>query len=139
MRFLLLSSRLIRILVLFILDNLALFISLAFVVVIEQKAKKKLMWLACLFISIALVSLSFIVVDKEDMWLAICAMCYCVVLHRRNSQRFSTKRNACTLMRLSLVSTVNGLKANLKFLTQQVFSKESKNEYKKKKESDYFT
>ncbi|KAH0861955.1 hypothetical protein HID58_079166 [Brassica napus] len=96
-------------LVFFIFDSLALFISLAVVVVqtsvvvIEQKAKKKLvfvinklMWLACLFISIAFVSLSFIVVGKEDMWLAICAtviggtimlttigvMCYCVVMHR---------------------------------------------------------
>ncbi|KAJ4867446.1 Ankyrin repeat family protein [Raphanus sativus] len=96
-------------LVFFIFDSLALFISLAVVVVqtsvvvIEQKAKKKLvfvinklMWLACLFISIAFVSLSFVVVGKEDMWLAICAtviggtimlttigaMCYCVVMHR---------------------------------------------------------
>ena len=61
MRFLLLSSRVIRILVFFIFDNLALFISLAVVVAIERKAKKKLvfvinklMCLACLFISICM-------------------------------------------------------------------------------------
>ncbi|VYS45111.1 unnamed protein product [Arabidopsis thaliana] len=106
-------------LVFFIFDSLALFISLAVVVVqtsvvvIEQKAKKnlvfvinKLMWLACLFISVAFVSLSFIVVGKEDIWLAICAtiiggtimlttigaMCYCVVMHRIEESKLKSLR-----------------------------------------------
>ncbi|OMP14272.1 Geminivirus AL1, replication-associated protein [Corchorus olitorius] len=61
--------------VFFVFDSLALFISLAVVVVqtsvvvIEQKAKKqlvfvinKLMWLACLFISVAFISLTYVVV-----------------------------------------------------------------------------
>ena len=106
-------------LVFFIFDSLALFISLAVVVVqtsvvvIEQKAKKKLvfvinklMWCACLFISIAFVSLSYIVVGKEDMWLAvgatviggtimlptIGAMCYCVVMHRMEESKLRSIR-----------------------------------------------
>uniref|UniRef100_M4DZ05 PGG domain-containing protein n=1 Tax=Brassica campestris TaxID=3711 RepID=M4DZ05_BRACM len=106
-------------LVFFIFDSLALFISLAVVVVqtsvvvIEQKAKKKLvfvinklMWCACLFISIAFVSLSYIVVGKEDMWLAVCAtviggtimlptigaMCYCVVMHRMEESKLRSIR-----------------------------------------------
>lgn len=106
-------------LVFFIFDSLALFISLAVVVVqtsvvvIEQKAKKKLvfvinklMWCACLFISIAFVSLSYIVVGKEEMWLAVCAtviggtimlttigaMCYCVVMHRMEESKLRSIR-----------------------------------------------
>ncbi|KFK42901.1 hypothetical protein AALP_AA1G053200 [Arabis alpina] len=106
-------------LVFFIFDSLALFISLAVVVVqtsvvvIEQKAKKKLvfvinklMWLACLFISVAFVSLSFIVVGKEDILLAICetviggtimlttigAMCYCVIMHRIEETKLKSMR-----------------------------------------------
>lgn len=90
-------------------DSLALFISLAVVVaqtsliVVEQKAKKlmvfivnKLMWLACLFISVAFVSLTYIVVGRKDWWLAWCtmaigasimlttigSMCYCIVVHQ---------------------------------------------------------
>uniref|UniRef100_A0A1J3EK05 Ankyrin repeat-containing protein n=1 Tax=Noccaea caerulescens TaxID=107243 RepID=A0A1J3EK05_NOCCA len=106
-------------LVFFIFDSLALFISLAVVVVqtsvvvIEQKAKKKLvfvinklMWCACLFISIAFVSLSYIVVGKEEKWLAVCAtviggtimlttigaMCYCVVMHRMEESKLRSIR-----------------------------------------------
>ncbi|KAF8086972.1 hypothetical protein N665_0607s0032 [Sinapis alba] len=106
-------------LVFFVFDSLALFISLAVVVVqtsvvvIEQKAKKKLvfvinklMWCACLFISIAFVSLSYIVVGKEEMWLAVCAtviggtimlttigaMCYCVVMHRMEESKLRSIR-----------------------------------------------
>ncbi|KAH0930160.1 hypothetical protein HID58_015887 [Brassica napus] len=106
-------------LVFFIFDSLALFISLAVVVVqtsvvvIEQKAKKKLvfvinklMWCACLFISIAFVSLLYIVVGKEEMWLAVCAtviggtimlptigaMCYCVVMHRMEESKLRSIR-----------------------------------------------
>lgn len=92
-----------------IFDSLALFISLAVVVVqtslivVEQKAKRlmvfvmnKLMWLACVFISVSFISLTFIVVGHHDLWLAwgtmaigtvtmlatIGSMCYCVVAHR---------------------------------------------------------
>lgn len=96
-------------LIFFVFDSLALFISLAVVVVqtsvvvIEQKAKKqlvfvinKLMWMACLFISIAFISLTYVVVGSHARWLAVCAtvigsvimlttigaMCYCVILNR---------------------------------------------------------
>lgn len=70
--------------VFFVVDSLALFISLAVVVVqtsvvvIESRAKKqmvaivnKLMWLACVLISVAFLALSFIVVGKDEQWLAI--------------------------------------------------------------------
>ncbi|PWZ37005.1 Ankyrin repeat-containing protein [Zea mays] len=90
-------------------DALALFISLAVVVVqtslivVEQKAKKKmvfvinkLMWLACLCISAAFIALTYVVVGRDEEWLAWCtmaigtvtmvatvgSMCYCVVAHR---------------------------------------------------------
>lgn len=104
----------------FVFDSLALFISLAVVVVqtsvvvIEQKAKKqlvfvinKLMWLACLFISIAFISITYVVVGSHSTWLAVCAtviggsimlttigaMCYCVILHRlEESKRRSIRR-----------------------------------------------
>lgn len=93
----------------FVFDSVALFISLAVVVVqtsvvvIEQKAKQqlmfvinKLMWVACLCISVAFISLSYVVVGPRAKWLAIWAtvigaaimlptigsMCYCVILHR---------------------------------------------------------
>ncbi|KAL6343253.1 hypothetical protein AAG906_022169 [Vitis piasezkii] len=96
-------------LIFFVFDSLALFISLAVVVVqtsvvvIEQKAKKqlvfvinKLMWMACLFISIAFISLTYVVVGSHARWLAVCAtvigsvimlttigaMCYCVIVNR---------------------------------------------------------
>ncbi|XP_020587774.1 ankyrin repeat-containing protein At5g02620-like [Phalaenopsis equestris] len=92
-----------------IFDSLALFISLAVVVVqtslivVQQKAKElmvfiinKLMWVACLFISVAFISLTYIVVGGKDWWLAwgtmaigasimlitIGAMCYCIVVQR---------------------------------------------------------
>ncbi|KAM0946495.1 putative ankyrin repeat-containing domain, PGG domain, ankyrin repeat-containing domain superfamily [Dioscorea sansibarensis] len=107
-------------------DSLALFISLAVVVVqtslivIQQKAKRtmvfvmnKLMWIACLFISIAFVSLTFIVVGRNGWWLAWCtlaigtsimvttmgSMCYCIIIHRieeknlRNIKRTSRSRS----------------------------------------------
>nr|DAD25145.1 TPA_asm: hypothetical protein HUJ06_026609 [Nelumbo nucifera] len=96
-------------LVFIVFDSLALFISLAVVVaqtslvVIEEKAKKqlmfvinKIMWVACLFISVAFISLTYIVVGQHAQWLAVYAtvigslimlttigsMCYCVILHR---------------------------------------------------------
>lgn len=65
-------------------DSLALFISLAVVVVqtsivvVEKKGKKqmmaiinKLMWLACVSISVAFLALSFIVVGEDQRWLAV--------------------------------------------------------------------
>ncbi|OWM68844.1 ankyrin repeat-containing protein At5g02620-like [Punica granatum] len=70
----------------FIVDSIALFVSLAVVVVqtsvvvIESRAKKqmvaiinKLMWLACVHISVAFIALSFVVVGHER-WLAIGVM-----------------------------------------------------------------
>ncbi|URE10134.1 Ankyrin repeat-containing protein [Musa troglodytarum] len=110
-------------------DSLALFISLAVVVVqtslivVEQKAKRrmvfvmnKLMWLACLFISVAFISLTYIVVGHHDLWLAwstmaigatimlttLGSMCYCIIVHRieeknmRNIRRNSGSRS-CSL------------------------------------------
>ncbi|KAJ0972955.1 hypothetical protein J5N97_020914 [Dioscorea zingiberensis] len=103
-------------------DSLALFISLAVVVVqtslivTEQKAKKqmvfvmnKLMWLACLFISVSFISLTYVVVGKQDWWLA-CAttaigasimlttlgsMCYCIIIHRIEEKNTrSIRRNS---------------------------------------------
>ncbi|KAA8518845.1 hypothetical protein F0562_016381 [Nyssa sinensis] len=68
----------------FLSDSLALFISLAVVVVqtsvvvVERKAKKqmmavinKLMWLACVFVSVAFLALCYIVVGKHERRLAI--------------------------------------------------------------------
>lgn len=68
----------------FVFDSVALFISLAVVVVqtsvvvIESKAKKqmmavinKLMWLACVLVSVAFLALAFVVVGKKEKWLAI--------------------------------------------------------------------
>ncbi|KAL3623021.1 hypothetical protein CASFOL_031837 [Castilleja foliolosa] len=67
-----------------IFDSLALFISLAVVVVqtsvvvVERQAKKqlmtvinKLMWLACAFVSVAYLALCYIIVGKKENWLAI--------------------------------------------------------------------
>lgn len=67
-----------------IFDSIALFISIAVVVVqtsvvvIEREAKEKLMavinklmWLACVLISIAFLAVSFVVVGDDERWLAI--------------------------------------------------------------------
>lgn len=105
-------------LIFFVFDSLALFISLAVVVVqtsvvvIEQKAKRqlvfvinKLMWMACLFISIAFISLTYVVVGKQSRWLAIYAtvigslimlstigsMCYCVILNRMEETKLKAE------------------------------------------------
>ncbi|KAL0392429.1 UNVERIFIED_CONTAM: Ankyrin repeat-containing protein [Sesamum radiatum] len=118
----------------FLCDSVALFISLAVVVVqtsvvvIEEKAKKqlmfvinKLMWLACLSISISFISLTYIVVGSHERWLAVYttvigstimlttigSMCYCVVRHRLQDSRMRNIRKARTLSRsfsLSMVS-----------------------------------
>ncbi|KAJ4970875.1 hypothetical protein NE237_003974 [Protea cynaroides] len=93
----------------FIFDSIALFISLAVVVVqtsvvvIDSKAKKqmvfiinKLMWLACVLVSVAYLALAFVVVGDHGRWLAIWVtiigttimattlglMSYWVVMHR---------------------------------------------------------
>ncbi|CAI8592376.1 unnamed protein product [Vicia faba] len=105
----------------FVFDSIALFISLAVVivqtsvVVIESKAKKqmmaiinKLMWLACVLISVAFLALSFVVVGKEEMWLAICVtiigttimattlgtMCYWVIRHRIETKNLRNMRKS---------------------------------------------
>ena len=103
----------------FIFDSLALFISLAVVVVqtsvvvIERKAKKKmmaiinkLMWLACVLVSVAFLALSYVVVGKKDRWLAVGVtgigtvimsttlgtMCYWVIMHRVEANRIKSMR-----------------------------------------------
>lgn len=105
----------------FIFDSIALFISLAVVVVqtsvvvIESKAKKqmmaiinKLMWLACVLISVAFLALSFVVVGEHERWLAIVVtiigttilattlgtMCYWVIMHRIESSSKRSVRNS---------------------------------------------
>eukprot|EP00262_Sarcandra_glabra_P014028 TRINITY_DN4008_c0_g1_i1.p1 TRINITY_DN4008_c0_g1~~TRINITY_DN4008_c0_g1_i1.p1 ORF type:complete len:466 (+),score=73.41 TRINITY_DN4008_c0_g1_i1:156-1400(+) len=121
----------------FVFDSIALFISLAVVVVqtsvvvIESKAKKqmmaiinKLMWLACVLISVAFLSLSFIVVGEDGRWLAIGVtvigttimattlgtMCYWVVRHRietanmRSIRRSSMSRSRSRSWSMSAVS-----------------------------------
>lgn len=102
-------------------DALALFISLAVVVVqtslivVERRAKKrmvfvmnKLMWLACLFISVAFIALTYVVVGRDDWWLAWCtmgigaaimlttlgSMCYCIVAHRLEEKNTRKIRRA---------------------------------------------
>lgn len=105
-------------------DALALFISLAVVVVqtslivVERRAKKrmvfvmnKLMWLACLFISVAFIALTYVVVGRDDWWLAWCtmaigtvimlttlgSMCYCIIAHRleeKNNRKIRKKASA---------------------------------------------
>ncbi|KAI3705376.1 hypothetical protein L1987_75613 [Smallanthus sonchifolius] len=101
-----------------IFDSLALFISLAVVVVqtsivvVEKRAKKqvmavinKLMWLACVFVSIAFLALCFVVVGNEK-WLAVGVtvigsvtlastlgtMCYWVVMHRIEANNIRSRR-----------------------------------------------
>ncbi|XP_020095380.1 ankyrin repeat-containing protein At5g02620 [Ananas comosus] len=102
-------------------DSLALFISLAVVVVqtslivVEQKAMKrmvfvmnKLMWLACLFISGAFIALTYVVVGQNGLWLAwstlaigttimlatLGSMCYCIVVHRMEEKNMRIIRRA---------------------------------------------
>lgn len=110
--------------VFFVFDSVALFISLAVVVVqtsvvvIESKAKKqmmaiinKLMWLACVLISVAFLALAFIVVGEHEKWLAICVtiigttimvttlglMCYWVIMHRIESKNMrNLRKNSLT-------------------------------------------
>lgn len=122
-------------LIFFVFDSLALFISLAVVVVqtsvvvIEQKAKKqlvfvinKLMWLACLFISIAFISLTYVVVGSHSRWLAIYAtvigslimlstigsMCYCVILHRIDETKLRAESRSFSMSHTSDQEILNG-------------------------------
>ncbi|KAK6926903.1 PGG domain [Dillenia turbinata] len=108
-------------LIFFIFDSVALFISLAVVVVqtsvvvIESKAKKqmmaiinKLMWLACALISVAFLALSFVVVGGHEKWLAIGVtiigttimattlgtMCYWVIRHRIEASNLRSIRRS---------------------------------------------
>ncbi|RDX74427.1 Ankyrin repeat-containing protein [Mucuna pruriens] len=105
----------------FVFDSIALFISLAVVVVqtsvviIESKAKKqmmaiinKLMWLACVLISVSFLALSFVVVGKDQKWLAIGVtiigttimattlgtMCYWVIRHRIEASNLRSIRKS---------------------------------------------
>ncbi|KAL3329950.1 hypothetical protein AABB24_034022 [Solanum stoloniferum] len=107
----------------FLFDCMALFISIAVVVVqtslvvIEPRAKKllifwinRLMWAACLFISVSFISLAYVVVGSKERWLAIFAtvigstimittigsMCYCVVRHRLEESKMRSIRRAGT-------------------------------------------
>jgi len=108
-------------LIFFVFDSIALFISLAVVVVqtsvviIESKAKKqmmaiinKLMWLACVLISVAFLALTFVVVGKDQKWLAIGVtiigttimattlgtMCYWVIRHRIEASNLRSIRKS---------------------------------------------
>ncbi|XP_058753361.1 ankyrin repeat-containing protein At5g02620-like [Vicia villosa] len=108
-------------LIFFVFDSFALFISLAVVVVqtsivvIESKAKKqmmaiinKLMWLACVLISVSFLALSFVVVGKNQRWLAIGVtiigttimattlgtMCYWVIRHRIEASNLRSIRKS---------------------------------------------
>ena len=108
-------------LIFFVFDSIALFISLAVVVVqtsvvvIESKAKKqmmavinKLMWLACVLVSVAFLALSFVVVGKKQKWLAIGVtiigttimattlgtMCYWVIRHRIEASNMRSIRKS---------------------------------------------
>ncbi|CAK7354692.1 unnamed protein product [Dovyalis caffra] len=105
----------------FIFDSIALFISLAVVVVqtsvvvIESSAKKrmmaiinKLMWLACALVSVAFLALSFVVVGEREKWLAIGVtiigatimvttlgtMCYWVIKHRIEASNMKNIRRS---------------------------------------------
>ncbi|CAN4076193.1 unnamed protein product [Withania somnifera] len=107
----------------FLFDSMALFISIAVVVVqtslvvIEPGARKllvfwinRLMWAACLFISVSFISLAYVVVGSKERWLAIFAtvigstimittigsMCFCVVQHRLEESKMRNIRRAGT-------------------------------------------
>ncbi|KAK4481030.1 hypothetical protein RD792_011899 [Penstemon davidsonii] len=104
-----------------IFDSLALFISLAVVVVqtsivvVERRAKKqlmaiinKLMWLACAFISVAFLALCYIIVGDKERWLAVGVtvigtlimattlgtLCYWVIMHRIEASNLRSLRRS---------------------------------------------
>ncbi|POO02444.1 Ankyrin repeat-containing protein [Trema orientale] len=105
----------------FIFDSFALFLSLAVVivqtsvVVVERKSKKKmmaiinkLMWLACVMVSVAFLALSYIVVGNHHRLLAIGitvigtitmattlgTMCYWVIVNRLHSSKLRSIRRS---------------------------------------------
>lgn len=123
-------------LIFFLFDSIALFISLAVVVVqtsvvvIESRAKKqmmaiinKLMWLACVMISVSYLALAFIVVGKRERWLAIGVtiigttilattlgtMCYWVIMHRIEvkNKRKSSRASCGSISTLSDSDVLN--------------------------------
>ncbi|KAK8561830.1 hypothetical protein V6N13_149021 [Hibiscus sabdariffa] len=111
-------------------DSIALFISLAVVVVqtsvvvIQRKAKKqmmaiinKLMWLACVLVSVAFLSLSYVVVGEDERWLAnlitgigtvimvstLGTLCYWVAVNRIEASKLrSIRRSSMTSRTQSL-------------------------------------
>ncbi|KAL3646703.1 hypothetical protein CASFOL_009247 [Castilleja foliolosa] len=116
-----------------IFDSLALFISLAVVVVqtsvvvVERQANKqlmtvinKLMWLACAFVLIAYLALCYIIVGKKEKWLAIGVtfigtlimattlgtLCYWVVMHRIEASNWRSLRKSARNSR-SLSSSIS--------------------------------
>ncbi|XP_058101922.1 ankyrin repeat-containing protein At5g02620-like [Magnolia sinica] len=128
-------ARKVAFIIFLIFDSIALFISLAVVVVqtsvvvIEQKKKKqlvfvinKLMWLACLFISVAFISLTYVVVGHNAQWLAVSttvigsvimlttlgSMCYWVIRHRiEESSMRNIRRTSCSQSRSMSVSMIS--------------------------------
>ncbi|XP_050211574.1 ankyrin repeat-containing protein At5g02620-like [Mercurialis annua] len=111
-----------------IFDSIALFISLAVVVVqtsvvvIEREAKKqlmsvinKLMWLACVLISVAFLALAYVVVGDNGRWLALCVtaigtvimaatigtMCYWVIIQKIESSKLRSIRRSSISRSLS--------------------------------------
>ncbi|XP_057970499.1 ankyrin repeat-containing protein At5g02620-like [Malania oleifera] len=111
----------IEFLIFFICDSFALFISLAVVliqtsiIIVERKAKKqmmavinKLMWLACVFVSVAFLALSYIIVGKKDRSLAIGAtvigtvimaatlgtMCYWIIANKIEASKLRSNRRS---------------------------------------------
>ena len=109
--------------VFFISDSFALFLSLAVVivqtsvVVVERKAKKKmmaiinkLMWLACVMVSVAFLALAYIVAGRNHRGLAVGVtgigtvimattlgtMCYFVIVNRLRSSKLRSLRRSNT-------------------------------------------
>ncbi|GMI94739.1 hypothetical protein like AT1G07710 [Hibiscus trionum] len=109
--------------------SIALFISLVVVVqtsvvVIQRKAKKqmmavinKLVWLACVLVSVAFLSLSYVVVGEDERWLAnlitgietvimvstLGTLCYWVVVNRIEASKLrSIRRSSMTSRTQSL-------------------------------------
>ncbi|KAL5132726.1 Pentatricopeptide repeat-containing protein [Glycine soja] len=134
-------------LIFFVFDSMALFISLAVVVVqtsvvvIEQKTKKqlvfvinKLMWMACLFISIAFISLTYVVVGSHSRWLAIYAtvigslimlstigsMCYCVILHRMEETKLRAESRSFSMSHASDQEILNSEYKRILYYRHQI-------------------
>lgn len=136
--------------VFFIFDSIALFISLAVVVVqtsvvvIERKAKKqmmtvinKLMWLACVMVSVAFLALCYVVVGKRDWGLAVGVtvvgavimiatlgtMCYWVIMHRVEAYKLRSIR------RSSMSSRSRSLSMSMMMSDSEILNSEFKKVY----------